>query len=135
MIPQFFYDARIYDYINELVTFGATDFSSILDTERDNITIKIIDVLGADAYNILIGSDDFDKLLNNFKTFLKTANSESAYETLQTMRSNALDHYAVHIEDLMDEIKDSRRNTRRIEAGMKPMIDNQNGEITWRKSA
>lgn len=130
-IPNFLMDKRIYNYVESLVLKGVDDFYELHEEERDQITILIIDVLGADAYNIIIGSDDLDKTLNSFKNFLQTASREDAVETLYQMRSNALDHYAYSISLLFSSIKNKHDFETKSEKGLIPMTNAQTGELEW----
>lgn len=130
-IPSFLYDNKIYSYIESLVLKGVDDFYDLHEEEKDHITILIIDVLGADAYNIIIGSDDLDKTLNCFKNFLQTASREDAVETLYQMRTNALDHYAYSISLLFASIKSKHEYETKNEKGLIPITNIQTGELEW----
>lgn len=135
VIPDFLYDKRIYEYIKDLITYGATSYSSLFETEKDKIVTKIIDVLGSDADQLFFGGDNYDRLLANFSRFLKTADSMDAYDTLNQMRNNAQDQYEYELDMLFEEIKDSNECSRKRESGLSPHIDKINGELSWRKSA
>lgn len=134
-IPKYLYDERIHGYISDLISRGSTSFYDLHDHERDLLTTKIIDVLGTDAYSIIIGSDDFDKTLTYFSNFLKTANKEDAFNLLDQLRKNALDHYAYDLNNLFEEIMESNKTSRKMDAGLFPYMDSNTGEIEWRKYA
>ena len=134
-IPQFLYDKRIHSYLQSLIDEGAKSYESLDEYEKENLVIRIIQVLGTDAYQIIIGSDNFDKTLGYFSKFLQTAKSEDSYDLLDQMRKNAIEYYAYDLEQLFDEIVEQNDNSRKRDAGLHPVMDNQTGEIEWRKYA
>jgi hypothetical protein len=105
-IPQFLYDNRIVSIMDDAIEFGAVSFDKIKQDIRSSLAVAIIDVLGTDAYDLLIGSDNFDKTLKYFSAFLKTGKQEDAYDLLTQLRENSLDHYEFHLETLFNEIYD-----------------------------
>jgi len=130
-IPKFLYDSRIYNLVSDLVSEGYVNYDEIPTAEKDNIVIKIIEVLGSDAYNLIIGHDDFDKTLNYFSNFLKTANHNDAYNLLYQMRKNAIDQYEYELNNLFIEIVENRKDDEVREKGLVPIICKQTGELSW----
>ena len=112
-IPKFMYDDRIYKCIDDMIDMSTESVGQLKEDDRDAIVTKIIDVLGTDAYQVIIGSDNFDKTLHHFSNFLKTANCEDAYKLLNRLRMNALDHYEYDIEQLFIEIVQQRQRDKK----------------------
>lgn len=112
-IPSFLYDKRIYECLYTLA-YDHESYSDLDDEDKELLVVKIIDVLGTDAYQIIIGSDNFDKTLQYFSKFLQTGNSMDSYDLVVQMRENAVEHYAYDLEQLFNEIKSKQNDWRHI---------------------
>lgn len=108
-IPKFLYDKRIYNYLVELADFHLEDFHKIKELDKDNLVIRIIEVLGTDAYQVIIGAEDFDKTLKYFSRYLKSGNHHDAYDLVNELRKNSFEFYEPYLEELFNEILAERR--------------------------
>jgi hypothetical protein len=106
-IPHYLYEKPIYSYLETLIDNGLHVYD-LDEEEREDLVVRIIQVLGTDAYNVIIGSDDFDKTLNYFSKFLQTADPSDLYDLGCQMRDNALDHYNYDLEQLFNEILETK---------------------------
>lgn len=84
---------------------GCESFDQVKSQFKGDLVSAIIDGLGNDSYQLLIGSENFDKTLKYFSNYLKSGRKEDGFDLLTQMRESALDHYEYDLEKLFDEIK------------------------------
>lgn len=108
-IPKYLYEKPIYSLLESFIyEDNIGSYSSLEESDKEYLALRIIKVLGTDAYNIIIGSNNFDKTLHYFSKFLQTANPSDLYDLGCQMRSNALDHYDYDLEQLFNEILETK---------------------------
>lgn len=90
---------------NAIDIHGCHSFDQVKNQFRGELVSAIIELLGTDAYQLLIGSDNFDKTLKYFSNYINSGRQEDGYDLLTQMRECALDHYEYGLEKLFDEIK------------------------------
>lgn len=111
-IPNYMYDERIYSYAESLIDEGFLSYHAISTSDKEHFITLIIDVLGEEAYQILIGSDNLDKTLHLFAKYLKSKSKIDSENFISALRENALDYYDYYLQNLFDEVLS--RQQRRI---------------------
>lgn len=103
-IPKFLFEKPIYDLVEAFVADGATSYSKLSSLDKDDIVCAIRKVLGPDAYSLLIDFENFENVMNSYCSFLKTANSEDAYEFMCDLRKGSHEVYAFDLDMLFDYV-------------------------------
>jgi hypothetical protein len=101
-IPRFLFNKEIITNINSLINIGYKSYSNLIDFDKEKIISQIINILGNDAYNLIIDSENFDKTLNYFKDFLLSESANDAFKLAKTMRKNAIEYYEDNLNDLFE---------------------------------
>ncbi len=133
-IPKCFYSKEITNLIDSYIDQGCSSYHDLDDYEKENISAECIRILGNDAYVCLIESDNISNVFDNLIKFMKTSDMDYGYELLRAITSNAVDHFSNYIQHIFSERLDEFNNIKKLEKGLKPMVNINNGETTWRKS-
>lgn len=99
-IPRFLLTDEIIDPIKIFIERGYKSFDKLIDFDKEKLITKIIKILGTDAYNLIIDSDNFDKTLHYFSEFLISESVNDAFKLAKTMRENAINYYADNLNDI-----------------------------------
>lgn len=134
-IPKCFYDKKITSLINSYIQEGCGSYDELDDSEKENLTSECINILGDDAYTCIIEPQDFSKTIRQFSKYLKTADMDEAHELLNTMKKNAIEHYADYLNQMFLERIEEISYEYRKEKGFLPTKDMNTGELLWEKRA
>jgi len=134
-LSECFYRKSIYKHVESLVDMGVNRYQDLTDSQRYKISALIIRELGADDFESLTGSDNCSDTMGIFAEALFNNSEESDKKLLTYIKNNAVANHGWQIDELIYEIKSTKRVGMMIENGFIPSVDNINGELTWRKSA
>lgn len=131
IIPRVYYHKDIIALINSYIDDGFTSYHSLPEIDQERISAECIKILGTDAYDCIIQSDDFDITLHHLKQYLLTGQREYALDLAETMSKNAVQYFTNIMDSLFSDMSSKKQYENNIACGLKISSNNLNGEIQW----
>lgn len=129
------YQKKILDFIQDKIECGDYSFESLCDDDKEKLTVLFIDSFEEEAYTVLIEGEETHNVIKHLKSFLMTADMDSGYLLLNSLKKNAIQSCCSTLDFMFEELTNKFNNERNRENGLKPFTDNINGEISWKRSA
>lgn len=129
------YQKQIFDFIQDKIECGDYSFESLCDDDKEKLTVLFIDSFEEEAYTVLIEGEETHNVIKHLKSFLMTADMDSGYQLLNSLKKNAIQSCCSTLDFMFEELNNKFNNERNRENGLKPFTDNINGEISWKRSA
>lgn len=118
IIPKFLYDKKIYEYLKWLTECGIENYNDLKESQEENLSKLILESLWDDFFDVLnLEEDDLPFNENNREKIL-----HSMYKYLR-----------YDIDQLLSEIVEQDKNDEMRFNGLDSFLNNQTGEVQWRK--
>lgn len=116
---------------NLIMDDGYTSFERLPDSDKDELLGLQIASMGKHGYEVITEADDASEILKDFICYLLNGTPDTAVRLAETMRSNALEYLRKPISTLFDDCYSDLRYDNNINAGLHPIVDQNNGELRW----
>lgn len=131
-LPTFIYNKDVIEMIDKLIMDdGYADYDSVDIIDKERLVVKLIGLLGTDAYTAITEADNFADTLCNLMQYMTTCSIEKSYDLAETMRKNAVQYFDNMLTELFHERYELIAVDRMKENGLQPIIDSVTGETRW----
>lgn len=130
-IPPCYYHPSILRLIDSYVRDDIKRYSDLEQYDKELITAQILEVLGEEAYDAIIQSDNLHSTIHHLKQYMVTGQKEYAFDLAETMSKNASVYYIDVMDLLFSERVDERMHDVNRENGFYPRRDSVTGEVCY----
>ncbi len=128
------YAQQLIKEIDLLIENGNTSFLNLDDTDKDTLITLKIKSRKNNAYECITDANDTQEIVNAMGKFIFLRSTDSAIELAESMRDNAIQFYTSDLTELFNERLQIIESDTHYENGLKPIQDQSNGEITWKRA-
>ena len=98
-IPSCYYHKSITKEIDTLIDDGYASYDDILDVDKDMLVARCIEVLGEDAYELIMNED----ILSGLKRCIIYGKQEDSQDLVEVMKTKAMEYFSKPLTDLFEE--------------------------------
>lgn len=117
--------------IDDHLDWGRT-WEKLRPTDIEELTGLILKAVGKDAYLCIAESDDCDVIMAEIAKHM--ISGDNRYDISEIISKAAIKYFWNELEEVFTDRQQCRDQDRMLEAGLRPWIDKQNGEVTWSRA-
>lgn len=114
-VPEYLYNTRLLEEIRDHIVDKKDSYIKLSDAEKSKLVKICLDILGEDAWEVIIESEDRHMIMSHFKRFLATSKQEHAQDMAIAMEYIACSHFSKYFVRLFEEQNQISRDMFKLE--------------------